>query len=116
MKREICVMAVLAAGVLVAACTSGTEEKAKSTEVAVEDHSLVKVEVFAKKACGATVPTIELVKSTLEGMKVPHDLKIIYVNSHDLARELKVIGSPTVRVNGVDIEPGTAAKQNYGIT
>ena len=116
MKREICVMAVLAAGVLVAACTSGTEEKAKSTEVAVEDHSLVKVEVFAKKACGATVPTIELVKSTLEEMKVPNDLKVTYVNSHDRARELKVIGSPTVRVNGVDIEPGAVAKQNYGIT
>jgi len=109
-------MAVLAVGVLVTACTSATDEKAQSTKVVVEDSRLVKVEVFAKEACGATVPTIELVKSTLEGMKVPHDLKIIYVNSHDLARELKVIGSPTVRVNGVDIEPGTAAKQNYGIT
>ena len=108
MKRGICMMAVLAAGLLVVACTSGTEEKAQSTKVMVE--------VFAKEACGATVPTIELVKSTLAGMKVLHDLKIIYVNSHDLARELKVIGSPTVRVNGVDIEPGAAAKQKYGIT
>jgi hypothetical protein len=49
-------------------------------------------------------------------MKVPNDLKVTYVNSHGRARELKVIGSPTVRVNGVDIEPGAVAKQNYGIT
>ena len=46
----------------------------------------------------------------------PNDLKVTYVNSHDRARELKVIGSPTVRVNGVDIEPGAVAKKNYGIT
>jgi hypothetical protein len=109
-------MAVLAAGVLVAACISETDKKALSTKVVVEGSSLVKVEVFAKEACGATVPTIELVKRTLEGMKVSHDLKVIHVNSHERARELKVIGSPTVRVNGVDIEPGAAAKQNYGIT
>ena len=116
MKRGICMMAVLAAGMLIAACTSGTEEKAQSTKVVAEGSSLVKVEVFAKEACGATVPTIELVKSTLEGLKVSHDLKIIYVNSPDRARDLKMIGSPTVRVNGVDIEPGAAARQNYGIT
>lgn len=116
MKRRICMMAVLAAGVLVAACTSGTEEKAQSTKVVVEGSSLAEVEVFVKKACSATVPTIELVKSTLEGIGISYDLKVIYVNSHDRARELKVIGSPTVRVNGVDIEPGAAAKQKYGIT
>ena len=116
MKQGICVMAVLAAGVLVTACTSGTDEKAQSTKVVVEESRLVKVEVFAKEACGATVPTIELVKNTLEGMKGSYDLKVIYVNSHDRAKELKVIGSPTVRVNGVDIEPGAAAKQKYGIT
>ena len=116
MKRGICMMALLAAGVLVAACTSGTEEKAQSTKAVVEGSSLANVEVFVKKACGATVPTIELVKSTLEEMKVSHDLRVIYVNNHDRARELKVIGSPTVRVNGVDIEPGAEAKQNYGIT
>jgi hypothetical protein len=115
MKRGICMMAVLAAGLLVVACTSGTEEKAQSTRVGV-GSSLAKVEVFVKEACGATVPTIELVKSTLEGMKGSYDLKVIYVNSHDRAKELKVIGSPTVRVNGVDIEPGAAAKQKYGIT
>ena len=116
MKRGICVIAVLAAGMLVAACNSGTEEKALSTKGAVADSGLVKVEVFAKEACGATVPTIELVKSTLEEMKVPNDLKVIYVNTPARARELKVIGSPTVRVNGVDIEPGALAKQNYGIS
>ena len=55
----------MSAGVLVAACTSGTEEKAQSTKVVVEGSSLVKGEVFAKEACGATVPTIELVKKEL---------------------------------------------------
>ena len=76
MKRGICMTVVLAAGMLAVACTSGTEDKARSTNAAGGGSGLVKVEVFAKKACGATVPPIELVKSTLAEMKVPHDLEV----------------------------------------
>jgi hypothetical protein len=69
-----------------------------------------------KKACGATEPTIELVKDVIDQMEVTSELNIIMLKSHSQANEVKVIGVPTIRINGFDIDPAADQIQKYGIT
>lgn len=38
------------------------------------------------------------------------------VLNRDQAAARKFLGSPTIRVNGVDVEPGSQARSDYGLT
>ena len=80
------------------------------------DSKTITIDLYAKKACGATEPTIELVKDVIDQMDLPSELNIIMLESHSQAIGLKVIAVPTIRVNGVDIDPTAYKIQKYGIT
>jgi len=101
----------------VVACSNEVVETNKNAKEKIAgDSATITIDIFAKKACGATEPTIELVKGIIDRMDVPIKLNVMIVNSHSRAIELKVIGSPTIRVNGVDIDPAAVGIQKYGIT
>ncbi|MDB4285562.1 hypothetical protein N9903_01505 [bacterium] len=101
---------------IVACSNEAVETNQNVKEKIAGDSATITIDIFAKKACGATVPTIELVKDIIDRMDVTSKLNIMLVNSHSRAVELKVIGSPTIRVNGVDIDPTAVGIQKYGIT
>jgi len=37
------------------------------------------------------------------------------VDMEEKTRQLKFLGSPSIRVNGLDIEPGADERQDYGL-
>lgn len=47
------------------------------------------------------------------GPDVP--IELVEVTSEDEARRLRFLGSPTLRINGVDVDPSAAGRTEYGL-
>ena len=65
----------------------------------------MKVEVLYIPDCPHYLPTLERVRKVLASESVPGDVCKVPVNTEGEAQLLKFPGSPTIRVNGRDIEP-----------
>ena len=66
--------------------------------------------------CGATSPAIELVKATAREMGIPIELTHVVVGTAAEAEEHRHIGSPTVQIDGLDIDPGARDIEQFGVT
>lgn len=55
--------------------------------------------------CPNYQPTRELIKQTGSELGIELDLEIIAIGDEESAHRLRFLGSPTVRVDGDDIEP-----------
>jgi hypothetical protein len=67
----------------------------------------IKIEVFYFEGCPKYPPTIERIGAVLRDEACNAEVREIPVPDAETARKLRFLGSPTVRVNGVDIEPDT---------
>ncbi|MBN2289304.1 MAG: DUF2703 domain-containing protein [Candidatus Glassbacteria bacterium] len=55
--------------------------------------------------CPSHAQGLERLKKVLGGMGLDHQVEVTCVDSEEQARELNFIGSPTVLVDGEDIDP-----------
>lgn len=55
----------------------------------------------------------ELVERVAAERGLELDLRLVEVGSAEEARRLRFLGSPSVRVNGRDVEPGAAARESF---
>ena len=102
---------------LIVACSNDTVETNQNNKKELSaNKATITIDLYAKKACGATEPTIALVKDVIAQLEVTSKLNILMLENASQANELKIIGVPTVRVNGNDIDPAADQIQKYGIT
>jgi hypothetical protein len=66
--------------------------------------------------CPATPATIRLVKDIARAMGVRINLETVVVETQEQAETLAFLGSPTVQVNGRDIEPEARTRTDFGLT
>ena len=66
--------------------------------------------------CPATPATIQLVESVARGMDISIALESVLVDSPEQAEALAFLGSPTVQVDGRDMEPEARTRQDFGLT
>jgi hypothetical protein len=66
--------------------------------------------------CPATPPTIRLVEEVARVLDVPIALEPVRVDTPEQAEALAFLGSPTVQVNGRDIEPEARDRRDFGLT
>lgn len=66
----------------------------------------MKVEVFYFSGCPNHQPTVDRVRRVLEDEQIPAQVVEVEVGDETTARAVRFLGSPTVRINGVDVEPG----------
>ena len=74
----------------------------------------VEVRVFFSEGCDNTPPTIDLIDNISSELGIEIDLKMVPVESQDQAQQWKFLGSPTVQVNGLDIEPSARSAVAFG--
>ena len=77
--------------------------------------SVVKLELLFSPGCGAIESTVSMVREALGELDLAADVSEIMVDTEEKSRELKFLGSPSIRVNGLDIEPGADERQDYGL-
>jgi len=90
------------------ACQQNNDASANGT--------FMKVKVVSLEQCGATQPTIALVKEVAREAGVDISLEHIIVKTLEEAQAHRHIGSPTVQINGLDIEPEVRQIQQFGLT
>ena len=76
---------------------------------------VVKLELLFSPGCGAIESTVTMVRETLRELDLAADVSEVMVDTEEKTRQLKFLGSPSIRVNGLDIEPGADQRQDYGL-
>ena len=77
--------------------------------------STLKVKVASLERCGATQPTVDLVKNTAKELGLTIDFKYVAITTPEQAKEHRHLGSPTIQINGLDIEPAARNADQFGI-
>lgn len=77
---------------------------------------MINVKVLSIKGCEAAPPTIELVKSVAEELEIKIKLSHVVVESSEQAIKERFIGSPTVQINGLDLDSASRETRNFGVT
>ena len=71
------------------------------------------VEVLTFEGCPHAGPALELVKRVLADSGLGATVRRVDVPDADAAAAQRFLGSPTIRVNGRDIEPGVTDRDQY---
>ena len=66
----------------------------------------MKVKIFYFSGCPNHQPTLDRVRQVLKDQHIPAQVVEVEVEDEATARAVKFLGSPSVRINGVDVEPG----------
>ena len=73
----------------------------------------LRIEVLQTADCCSDV--FRLLNDVLEEIEIAAEVVRVQVLDQASAERLRFLGSPTVRVNDVDVEPGAADCTNYGL-
>jgi hypothetical protein len=75
----------------------------------------VRVEILARRDCPARDLAISLVDEAIFATGVPARVEVIDVVTEDQARRRRFLGSPTVRVDGRDVDPRAEGRTDYSL-
>jgi hypothetical protein len=75
----------------------------------------VKVELLYFDGCPNYEAVMRELGQLLDTERVGADVELHQIESDEEARQQRFLGSPTVRVDGQDVEPGADTRQDYGI-
>ncbi|HZA32101.1 MAG TPA: hypothetical protein VE462_11355 [Propionibacteriaceae bacterium] len=73
------------------------------------------IEVLYFEGCPNYVSLAARLQSLLDAARVDETIVYRRIDSPEQAEDEQFLGSPTVRVNGVDVDPGTAGRHDYGL-
>ena len=76
----------------------------------------MRVKIVSLEQCAATPPTIALVHEVARDLGVAIEFEHVIISSSEEARTHRHIGSPTVQIEGLDIDPGARDVQQFGVT
>ena len=74
-----------------------------------------KVEVLVFEGCPNLEPTLERAREAITRTHVHAELRVVRVESDDEAIRLRFLGSPTVRVDDVDVDPAALERRDFGL-
>jgi hypothetical protein len=75
-----------------------------------------RVEILCVPGCPNRRPAQALVERVAGELGVETDIELVEVSDADAAAERRFLGSPTVRVDGRDVEPGAERRQHYALS
>lgn len=75
----------------------------------------MKIEVLYFDGCPNHKPAVERVRQLLHEEGVSAEVLEVNVSDASIAQKVGFLGSPTVRLNGQDVEPEARAAREYGM-
>ncbi len=92
---------------------SGYGDKA-TAGAATADGPLVEILYF--DGCPNHHPAIALVERISRELGISPELRLVNVPDQQAAQRLRFLGSPTIRVGGVDVDPQTPERDDYALS
>jgi len=77
--------------------------------------SRMQIEVFYFEDCPNDWPTVAQINRVLREESCPACVREVLVPDVETAHRVQFPGSPTVRVNGIDIEPAAQGRMEFGL-
>ena len=74
------------------------------------------VNILYSEDCPHTPPTIKLVQEVAQELRLEIDLQEIAIDNWEQAKAQNYLGSPTVQVNGLDIDPRARSAEFSGFS
>jgi hypothetical protein len=75
----------------------------------------MKVEILYFPGCPNHTPAVNRVREVLKQEGAPADMVEVEVNDAATAQQVSFLGSPTIRVDGQDVEPAARAARAFGM-
>jgi len=75
----------------------------------------MKVEILYFSGCPNRVPAVDSVREVLQQEGTPADMVEVEVRDTAAAQQVGFLGSPTIRIDGLDVEPAARAARAFGI-
>jgi hypothetical protein len=76
----------------------------------------MQIEILYFDGCPNHIPTVARVQQVLADLEMQAKVHQMHVTSVEDAAQRRFLGSPTVRVNGVDIDPSVQGRTDYGLS
>jgi hypothetical protein len=73
------------------------------------------VRILHTPGCPNLTPTIDLIERIGSELDIAVTINRVLISSVDQAVELRCLGSPTIQVNGIDIEAAVRGSMNFGL-
>jgi len=73
----------------------------------------MRIEVLYFQGCPNHVPTVELVRQVASELAVDADLREVEVQTAEDAQRLRFLGSPSVHVDGLDVDPRARHRNDF---
>src|SRR4051812_47054510 len=80
------------------------------------EEETLKIEILYFSGCPNHLPAVGRVRDALETEGLPMDLEEVEVRDVATAERLGFLGSPTVRINGLDVETTARSSSAVGLT
>jgi hypothetical protein len=78
-----------------------------------ETSAKTQIEILTFDGCPNWEPAIALVSGVVAEVGADADVRVIDVPDAEAAERTRFLGSPTIRVNGRDIEPGADGRSDF---
>ena len=75
-----------------------------------------RVEILYFEGCPNHEPARALVERLATELRIEPEIRLVEVTDPEAAVALRFLGSPTVRVNGVDVEPGAQERRDFALS
>ena len=77
---------------------------------------MITVEVLFFDGCPNREPAVRLAREVVADLGVTAEVREVVVAEPEDAEALRFLGSPSVRVNGRDIEPGAEGRTDFALS
>ena len=75
----------------------------------------MQIDVLYFEECPNHLPTVERINAILREERCSAEVREILVPDVETAQRVNFLGSPTVRVNGIDIEPAAQNRKDFDL-
>ena len=95
-------------------CCAPTPNDYGDKAAAAGDGPLVEILYF--DGCPNHHPAIALVERVSRELGIESEVRLVNVPDQQAAQRLRFLGSPTIRVGGIDVDPDTAERDDYALS
>ncbi len=81
---------------------------------AIPQADIVRVRVLSTAGCPHTPATIAAIEEAAREASVPVQLQTVLIETQEEAEAQRFLGSPTVQINGVDLDPQQRDRTDFG--
>jgi hypothetical protein len=95
-------------------CGPAASDREGDAAVAAAGGPLAEVLYF--DGCPNHHPAVALVERVSRELGIETDVQLVNVPNQQAAQRLRFLGSPTIRVGGVDVDPETEERADYALS